>query len=84
MFGSKIFLTLAGATTMLTAGVAQASEKPVVIATSAPSAPVSINLNQRYCIVDDSVTGSRIPRKECAPLGQWKDRGIDPTRMRRR
>ena len=83
MFGSKILLTVAGATAMLTAGVAQASEKPVVTATSAPSAIASVNLNQRYCIVSDT-TGSRIPRKECAPLGQWKDRGIDPTQMRRR
>lgn len=59
-----------------------ASRTPV--ATPAPAIAASANkgakphaYNPRVCVVD-TITGSRVPMRECRLLGQWRTLGIDP------
>lgn len=33
---------------------------------------------QRYCVVDDSMTGSRLAKRECKTLDAWLAEGFDP------
>ena len=45
--------------------------------TPGTSAPKEQNGARRYCIVD-TVTGSRIPVKECRTRADWLKQGFDP------
>lgn len=82
---SKIWMSVSAAAMLATTGVAQAGERPVTPNVTAMTNADAIStrkvkLSQRYCIVD-SITGSRIDRKDCATLAEWQVRGIDPRRL---
>ena len=52
--------------------------------TPAPAASpkaASSTSNPRVCLVD-TITGSRISRRECKTLDQWRAEGIDPLAKR--
>lgn len=36
----------------------------------------------RYCVVD-TITGSRVPRRECHTRTEWLDQGFDPLAKRK-
>ena len=90
MFATKFCLAIATATLLTTAATAAeprdaATGAPLAAPTAVAGLPVVADkgLSQRYCIVDD-ITGSRIPRRECATLAEWQVRGVEPRRMPRR
>jgi hypothetical protein len=59
-----------------------ASATPVAAAAAAGAATMAHpDYNPRVCLVDD-VTGSRIPRRECKSLSQWRAVGLDPLAKR--
>lgn len=67
-----MFLALTAA---ILAAAPVAKEAP---ATTSADAPVARGTyNPRVCIVDQ-VTGSRLPRRACRLLSEWRADGIDP------
>ncbi len=58
---------------------------PAVAAVSDPAKPkqeqtASKAESRKYCIYTEA-TGSRIPKKECRTLTEWRDDGIDPLEL---
>lgn len=39
---------------------------------------VSGSYNPRVCVVSPPITGSRLSRRECKTLDQWRADGVDP------
>lgn len=69
---------LASALALTMAGPAGATPRE---APAAPSATATMSTKasdrQRYCIVD-TVTGSRLPKRECHTRSEWQALGFDP------
>ncbi len=73
MFATAIITSL-----LAVANPAVATDTPAP--TPAPKA-ASSTYNPRVCVVD-TVTGSRIPHRDCKTLDQWRAEGIDPLAKR--
>lgn len=57
---------------------ASAAPKAAGADTSASEQQSGIVKSQRYYVVDDSMTGSRLARRECKTLDAWLAEGFDP------
>ncbi len=72
------FSTIAIAAVVGLAFPVAASGAPKPAETSAADQQANTTKPQRYCVVDDSLTGSRLAKRECKTLDAWLAEGFDP------
>ena len=60
-----------------TTGAIAADRAPEGTVASAASVSAKVGPKTRYCVVD-TLTGSRIPTKQCRTRDDWLKRGFDP------
>lgn len=58
--------------------VASAAPKPADSEAAANAGRSGVDKPRRYCVVDNSVTGSRIATRQCKSLDAWLADGFDP------
>lgn len=65
----------------LSAGSASAAKskeaKQPAASNAAPSAPAAPSAEQKYCIEQESYTGSRLYDRQCLTKAEWAKRGVD-------
>lgn len=77
----RIVPTLLAAGLALSASSALAAAKSKDAKQSAPSvsapASASADADRKYCIEDESYTGSRLYNRQCLTKAEWAKRGVD-------
>lgn len=73
--------------TLLAAGLVLSASSPLAAAkkdakqpeasTTAAAAPQSADADRKYCIEQESYTGSRLYDRQCLTRAQWAKKGID-------